>query len=134
MSELSRPQFQRFLRADEFLLGTLARQENALGVLQGDGAQQLLLVVLRTHQLPPIKSAASCGAEHARPDLRKRRVAGRRRVVAERREAAVVGRAQLLDGMYWAASRTRSRISSGVSTRGSIGATTPTKTRWSGFM
>ena len=36
-------------------------------------------------------------------------------------------------GMYSAASRTRSRTSSGVSTRGSIGATTPTKTRWSGF-
>ncbi len=36
-------------------------------------------------------------------------------------------------GMYWAASSTRSRTSSGVSTRGSIGATTPTNTRWSGF-
>ena len=32
-------------------------------------------------------------------------------------------------GMYSAASRTRSRTSSGVSTRGSIGATTPTKIR-----
>ena len=36
-------------------------------------------------------------------------------------------------GMYRAASRTRSRTSSGVSTRGSIGETTPTKTRWSGL-
>ena len=37
-------------------------------------------------------------------------------------------------GMYRAASRIRSRISSGVSMRGSIGATTPMKIRWSGFM
>ena len=37
-------------------------------------------------------------------------------------------------GMYSAASRVRSLTSSGVSTRGSMGAMTPTKIRWSGFM
>ena len=37
------------------------------------------------------------GAQHARADLRERRVAARRRVVAERRESAIVGRAQLLE-------------------------------------
>ena len=38
------------------------------------------------------------GAEHACPDLFERRVAARRRVVAERREPAVIRRAQLFDG------------------------------------
>ena len=104
------------------LLGALARQEDALGVLQGDGAQPFLLVVLRRHQPPPSTFRRERGAEHARPDLRERRVAGRRRVVAEGREPAVVAVVPSCStGMYRAASRTRSRTSSGVSTRGSIG-------------
>jgi hypothetical protein len=38
-----------------------------------------------------------------------------------------------LGRMYSAASRTRSRTCSGVSTAGSIGSITPTKIRWSGL-
>ena len=79
------------------LLGALACEEDALGVLQGDGAQPLLLVVC----LPPSTASEyfrrERGAEHARPDLCERRVAGRRGVVAERREPAVVAGAQLPD-------------------------------------
>ena len=45
----------------------------------------------------PSASAASAVPAHPRANLCERRVAGRRGVVAERREPAIVGRAQLLD-------------------------------------
>ena len=79
------------------LLGALASEEDAAGVLQGNGTEQLVLVVFCRHQPPPIAFRRECGAEDAGPDLLKRRVAARGRVVAERREPAIVRRAQLLD-------------------------------------
>jgi hypothetical protein len=95
MLEQRDPQPLRLL--PQRVLGALARQEYAPGVLQGDGAQQQLLLIARRHQRPPSSSDA-----RAVPSTRARifanavsRVVGR--VVAERREAAVVGRAQLLD-------------------------------------
>ena len=71
---------------------------------------------------------------HLRPrdprlDLGERRVPRGRGVVAERREAAVVGRAEAAGSMKRAASSTRSRTSSGVSIRGSSGSVTPTNMR-----
>ena len=91
---------QPFRLLPQRLFGAPARKENALGVLQGDRPQQFLLVVV----LPPLTASEYCrgerGARHARPDLCERRVAGRGSVVAERREAAIVRRAQLLRPGY----------------------------------
>ncbi len=80
---------------------------------------------------PALESEALLGEPRALDpgaDLLERDVARGRRVVGERREAAVVRRAEPVrrEGTS-AASRTRSRTSSGDSTRGSIGSVTPTK-------
>ena len=87
----------------------------------------------RRHQPPPSRSHAS-----AVPSTRARIFANAvSRVVVvssqngEKPQSSVVPSCST--GMYWAASRTRSRTSSGVSIRGSIGETTPMKIRWSGF-
>ena len=86
------------------VLGAAARHENALGVLQGDGAKPCVLVARRM----PSTSLESC-ARHRRPldaraNLRERGLPGRGRVVTEGREPTVVAGAQLrqrnvLDGL-----------------------------------
>ena len=40
---------ERLLGADQFLLGALPREQDAVGVLDGDGAQQTVFVVGRDH-------------------------------------------------------------------------------------
>ena len=129
MGELLRLALQCLLRPDELLLGALAREQDALGVLQGDRAQQLLLVLVCC----TIGLRGSVAAS-AVPSTRARIFANAvSRVVdvssqnGENPQSSVVPSCS--SGMYSAASRMRSRTSSGVSTRGSIGATTPTKTR-----
>ena len=122
MGELLRLRLQRFLRADQLLLGALAREEDALRVLQRDGAEQLLFVVSSLAiDSPPISSAAS-----AVPSTRARifakavsRVVDVSSLNGENPQSSVVP--SWSSGMYSAASSTRSRTSSGVSTRGSIG-------------
>ena len=70
------------------------------------------------------------GALDPRLDLRERRVARRRGVVAERREAAVVGRAEVRRVDELAPPRARGRGPPRPSrSRGSIGSITPTKIR-----
>ena len=86
-------------------------------------AAAVFLVVVVPSTPPPSTSRRERGAEHARADLRERRVAAsstcRRRTARTRsRRSCRVARA----GCTRAASRTRSRTSSGVSMRGSIGA------------
>src|ERR1700675_716077 len=126
--------FQGLLRSQQLALGALARGADAFGILQGRGAQQLLFPFIGFHQRMPNASAAS-----AVPRTRARILANAfSRVVdvssqnGENPQSSVVPSCST--GMYCAASRTRSRTSSGVSMRGSIGATTPTKIRWSAFM
>src|SRR5688500_238166 len=59
MGKLFGPQLQRFFRADEFLLGTLAGEQNTVRVLHRDREQQFFLIVVGLHYRPPISWAAS---------------------------------------------------------------------------
>ena len=79
------------------LLGAPARDEDALGVLQGGGAKPCLFVAFGAIYLPFSRSLREPGPFDARADLRERGLAGRRGVVAEWREPAVVARAELRD-------------------------------------
>ena len=82
---------------DKFLLGTLAREENA----SWRSARQRSAAASLRSRLRPSSSSdyfrRERSAEHPRPDLCKRRFAAGRSVVAEWREAAVVRGTQLLD-------------------------------------
>src|SRR5512134_3434782 len=127
MGELVRLQLQGFLRFYEFLLGALARQENAAGVLQGDRAQQVLFVVLPDY-LPSMSRAARTVPNTRAWIFAKAvsRLVDVSSLKGENPQSSVVPSCSI--GMYSAASSVRSRTCSGVSMRGSIGATTPTKT------
>ena len=110
-----------------------ARREDRRARSRSATLRSLLFLVAGFQSAPPSAAAAS-----AVPSTRARIFANAvSRVVevssqnGEKPQSSVVPSCST--GMYSAASSTRSRTSSGVSTRGSIGATTPTKTRWSGF-
>src|SRR6202040_351292 len=107
--------------------GALPREKDALGILQGHGPHQFLLVVLLLHHPPPSISAASTV-----PSTRARifsnavsRVVEVSSQKGENPQSSVVPSCPT--GMYSAASRTRSRTSPGVSMSGWIAGTTPTK-------
>src|SRR3984957_13085792 len=125
--------FQGLLGSEELAFGALARDADTFGILKSSGTQPRFFLFVRVHQPMPRASAAS-----AVPATRARILANAvSRVVdvssqnGENPQSSVVPSCST--GMYSAASRTRSRTSSGVSTRGLIGATTPTNTRWCGF-
>src|SRR4030081_1209123 len=129
MGKLLRFPLQRLLRADQVLLGALACGQNAFRILHRNRAEQLFLVVVHLHYLPAIISAA-----RAVPSTRARifskavsRLVEMSSQKGENPQSSVVPSCSI--GIYFAASRTRSRTCSGVSTCGSIGATTPTKIR-----
>src|SRR5207253_1566475 len=114
------------------LLGTLARGEDAGGVLQGHRAQERVLVIVR-HERPPTASPARA-VPRTRASTFAKAVSRLMDVLSKKGanpQSSVVP--SWSAGMYSAASSTRSRTSSAVSMRGSPGAITPTKTRWSGF-
>src|SRR5262249_50541907 len=118
---------------NQFFFRLLAGQKNATGVLQSHRAKQLFFTGV-VHEPPPSAFAAS-----SVPSTRALILANAvPRVVevssqkGEKPQSSVVPNCST--GIYRAASRTRSRISSGVSTRGSIGEVTPTKMRCSGLI
>ena len=76
--------------------GPLPRLQDRLGVLQRHRAEQRFLVLGRCHRRPPSTASARAVPSHPGPDLRECRIAARGRVVAEGRESAVVGGAELL--------------------------------------
>ena len=127
-------ELERLIGLDQLLLGPLPGQLDRLGVLQRDRAEQFFLVVAAVSS-----GASQHGARRApfqRPGPGSWRTPCRGSSTCRRRtganpQSSVVPSCST--GMYSAASSTRSRTSSGVSIRGSIGAMTPTKTRWSGF-
>jgi hypothetical protein len=85
--------------------------------------------------LPLINFLRQRRSLYARPNLRKRRFPRSRRVEVssqngEKPQSSVVPSCS--SGIYRVASRTRSRISLGFSTRGSMGETTPMNIRCSG--
>ena len=125
---------ERLVGAQQVFLDAVAREQDRAGVAQRDRAQQLVFGVVG-HPSGPERWRRQRGARDARPDLSRRRCRGVvERVVAEGREAAVVGRAELVERNVLGRLEHAVAHLLGVSTRGSIGATTPTKTRWSGFM
>src|SRR5580658_4005192 len=132
--ELRGALLERVLDRDQLALGTLALLENGPRVLERDRAQQLLLCVVGDHQPVPSFSAA-------------RRVPATRALIfanavalevdvssqnGEKPQSSVVPSCS--SGIYFAASSTRSRTSSAVSMRASMGSMTPTNTFWCGFM
>ena len=113
----------------ELPLGLLAGEEDGPGVLERDGPEPPLLVVVagRHHPTPSSFDARAVPSTRARIFAKAvSRVVDVSSQKGANPQSSVVPSCS--SGMYSAASRTRSRTSSGVSTRGSIGATTPTKT------
>ena len=89
---------QLVLHGEQLLLGPLPRPQDAVGVLERDRTQQrVLLVVAQCHYRASMAADASFVPSHARADLGEGGVAAGRGVVAERREAAIVGGAELGD-------------------------------------
>src|SRR5207245_9289801 len=111
------------------LLGTLARGEDARGILQCDRAQELVLVISRGHERPPTASPARA-VPRTRASILAKAVSRLVDVLSKKGakpQSSVVPSWSI--GMYSDASSTRSRTSSAVSMRGSLGTITPTKTR-----
>src|ERR1700704_1231046 len=109
-------------------LGTLAGDENAAGILQGNRSQQFILGSLRRHLLPPIIFSASAVPATRALILAKAasRVVEVLSLKGENPQSSVVPSCSM--GMYSEASSIRSRPSSAVSMRGLPGAITPMKT------
>src|SRR5262249_6057172 len=122
---------QRLLGPPELLLGALARREDRGRVLERRGAVELRLVATVHHATPSSRLASAVPSTRARilPNATSR---GRDTSSqnGENPQSSVVPSCGT--GMYLAASSTRSRTSSGVSTRRSSGEVTPTKIRWPG--
>src|SRR5713101_3816468 len=115
------------------LLRALAGDENARGVLQRHRSQERVLVLVQVHERPPMALAARA-VPRTRAWILAKAVSRLVEVLSKKGanpQSSVVPSCSA--GMYSDASSTRSRTSSAVSTCGSAGAITPTKTRWSGF-
>src|SRR5919112_1962146 len=128
MHEFGRFPLQRLLGLDEFAFGALSRTENASGVLKRNRAQQLLFAIFCCHQRSSISDASAVPRTRARILANAvSRLVDVSSLKGENPQSSVVPSCST--GMYSAASRIRSRTSSGVSMRGSMVATTPIQIR-----
>ena len=121
------------LISNQFLLGAATGNENRVCGLERSRLEQLLFVLLGSINFSP-ESRQPSPCRGRAPGFWQTLPPAGRGIIAEGRKPQSSVVPSCSSGMYFAASSTRSRTSSGESMCGSIGATTPTKMRWSGFM